>query len=80
MANGDSSEVFEKTGNVPVRSGKLKAKLDFVVLSSVPFDLVIGRPTLRRLGDVVQFEAEEVRLHYQVQIALLSMVSEYSRS
>lgn len=51
--------------------------MDFIVLGNVPFDLVIGRPTLKRLGGVLDFRAEEVRFQYRAQEAVIPMVSEY---
>lgn len=47
--------------------------------SNVPFDLVLGRLSLRRLGGVPDFEADEVRLDCHGQIAVPPTVSEYSQ-
>lgn len=47
------------------------------MLKNVLFNVVIGRPTLEQLGDVLVFKAEEVRLDYRGEEVTLSMVSEY---
>lgn len=36
----------------------------FVVLKNVQYELVIGRPTFKRTGGVLDFKVEEVRLLY----------------
>lgn len=64
MTNGSKSEDIGKVSDVPVLFEKMEAKLDFVGLSSVPFDVVVGRKTLKWLGGVLDFRAEDVRSHY----------------
>lgn len=46
--------------DLPVMLEDLKAKIDFIVLPNVPFDMVIGRPTLKRLGGALDFKREVV--------------------
>lgn len=58
----------------------LEAHLDFVVLKNAPLDQVIGRPTLKRLGGAMDFQAEEVRLSYRIQEVLVPMLLDYARS
>lgn len=65
-----------KTSKVPVMLDSLDVKMIFIVMQSVPFDLVIGRLTLKRLGGVLDFRAEEVHLDYKGQQETLPMVSE----
>lgn len=73
------SGVLGKVCDVPVQFDKVKARIDFIVLRNVPFDLVIGRPTLKRPGGILEFRAEEVRLDYDGKTAVLPMVAEYDR-
>lgn len=79
VANGEKSGVKGKLQDVPVSFDGMTAGLDFVVLENLPFDIVIGRPTLKRLGGVLDFKAEEVRLDYREKIVKLPMISEYAR-
>lgn len=58
----------------------LKVKRDFIGMRIVPFDLVIGRPTSKRLGGELDFKCKEARLDYRGRKKILPMVSEYSRS
>lgn len=64
VANGSRSKVLQKAVEVLVRVGQLQAIIELVVLPNVPFDIVIQRPTLKRLGPVVDFKAEEARFDY----------------
>lgn len=79
VANGDNSDVLGKGVDVPVLFEGLEARIHFIVLKNVPFDLLIGRPTLKRLGGVPDFRSEEVRLKYGGQEEVLPMFSESRR-
>lgn len=78
VTDGSTSSVEGKLSKVSVMLDLLVVKMDFVVMQNVPFDLVIGRPTLKRLIGVLNLRTKEVRLHYQSQQATLPTVSEYS--
>lgn len=52
----------------------LQANVDFVFLQNVPFDVVIGRATIKRLGRVMKFPGEVVRLTYQGRSAVARMM------
>ena len=54
-------------------------KIDFIVLENLPFDVLIGRPTLITLGAVLDFKSAEVRLDAGGTKSTLPMVSEYER-
>ena len=54
-------------------------KIDFIVLENLPFDVLIGRPTLITLGAVLDFKSAEVRLEAGGAKSTLPMVSEYER-
>lgn len=62
VATGDKSGAQGKLTNIQVLFEQLQAGIDFIILENVPFDVVIGRPTLKRLGGVLDFKAEVVRL------------------
>lgn len=64
VENGTKSGVVGKVLNVPVKFENLEAQVDFAVSKNVPFDVVIGRHTLRRLGRVLNLRSEEVRYAY----------------
>lgn len=78
MVNGKKSNILGKTMNVPVMFDQSQARIDFIVLQNVPFHIVIGRPTLKRIGGMLNFRVEEVCLNYHGQEAVMSMVSECS--
>lgn len=80
LMNCKKSGVIGKVTNVLVFFEQLEARMEFFVLENVPFDLVIGRPTMKRFGGVLDFRAEEVRLDYGGQTAALPMVAKYSQS
>lgn len=67
IANRAKSGVLGKVRGIPVSFQNIEAQLDFVVLKNVPFDLVIGRPTLKQLSGVLDFRSEEVRFAYRDQ-------------
>lgn len=73
-ANGSISKVIGKVFRVAVLFGEIKARIEVVVLKDVPFDVVTGRPTLKRHGGVLDFRSKEVRLHQNGVQALLQMV------
>lgn len=77
VSSAGESNVLGKVMNVPVLSAQLEARIDLIVLQNVPFDLMIGRPTLKQLGGVLDFRAEEVCLNYHGLGAGIPMVSEY---
>lgn len=77
VTNGNKSDVFGKVVNVPVLFQQMEATMDFVVPTRVPFDLVIGRPALKRLGGVLDFKRAEVGLDYRGQKTWIPMVSEF---
>lgn len=60
MATGDKSGAIGKLVRVPVLFGKLQADVDFIVLRNIPFGVVIGCPTIKRLEDILDFPAEVV--------------------
>lgn len=80
VANGDKSGVQGNVTDVPNLFEELTYRIYFIIRENVPFDLFIGRPTLKRLGGVLDFRAEEVSLHYKGQKAKLSIVSEYTQA
>lgn len=65
VANGMKSRVVGKVLNVPVKFEDLETHVDFVVLKHVLFDVVVGRPTLKKLGEVLDFRFEEVCFAYR---------------
>lgn len=50
IANGGNSGVLEKVASLPVKLEDLDVMTDFVTLPNLPFDLVAGRPDLKRLA------------------------------
>lgn len=80
VANGSRSGVLGKVNCIPVLFESLQVYMDFVVLENVPFDVVIGRPTLKRLGAVLDFRTEKVCLDYHGKGAVVPMLSEYVRT
>lgn len=78
--NAKKSGVHGKLTDVPVFLEHLETQIGFVLLQNVPFDLVVGRPTLKRLGGVLDFRSEEARWDYRGQAAALRMGAEYSQS
>lgn len=46
--------------NVPSLFENLQAKVDLFVLENIPFDIIIGRSTLKRLGEVLDFKTEKI--------------------
>lgn len=79
VATGEKSKATGKLSNVPVMFDELQAEVDFIVLEDTPFDVVISRPTIKRLGGVIDLPAEVVRFDYRGQKAVLPMVPEYSQ-
>lgn len=79
VANGEKTGVLGKLNNLPVTFDDFPAHLDFVVLDNLPFDIVIGRPTLKRLGGLLDFQKEEVILLYHELNANLPRMSQYKR-
>lgn len=77
MANGANSDGLGNVRDDPVSFRDLYALLEFVVLKNVPFDLVLGRPTLKRLEGVLEFRSEEVRLACHGHEAILPVLSEH---
>lgn len=77
VATGDKSGALGKLIGIPVLLDTVRVNVDFIVLQNIPFDLVIGRPTLKRLGAVLDFPAEVVQLSYKGKEARLPMISEY---
>lgn len=66
VAAGSRSLVKENVSRVSVVIKRMNVKMDFIVVPNVPFILVIGRPTPKRLGDVLELKAKEVRTYYRV--------------
>lgn len=62
VANDSRSGAVGKVVQVPVLFEEVRAKDDFVILKDVSFDLVIGRPILKRLGSVLDFCSDVVQL------------------
>lgn len=79
VAPGDKSSAIGKLSNVPLLFGNLQDEVDFIVLENIPFDIIIGRPTIKRLGGVLYFKAEEVRMNYQGHKAIIPMLCEFSK-
>lgn len=52
----------------------MEAFVDFVVLSHVPFDTVIGIPTLNLFGGVLDFKGDEFRFDYCGKTAVVQMI------
>lgn len=50
VANGAKSRSLSKVRDIPVLFEDLETQLYFLVLKNAPFDLLIGRPTLKGLG------------------------------
>lgn len=69
-----------KLQNVLIQFGAEKAQMDFIVLPNIPFDIVIGRYTLKRLEGELDFKRKVVRFEYRKRIETLPMVPEYARS
>lgn len=80
VADGSRSLVKEKVAAISMSFARLEMEMDFVIMRNVPFDFIIGRPTLKCLGGVLDFKCEEVRLDYRGRQETLPMVSGYSRS
>lgn len=78
VATSDKSLVQGKLDKVSVQLGDIEALIDFIDLPNVPFYIVIGRPTLKRLGAELDFKSEEVRLNYRNKTEALPMVPEYT--
>lgn len=64
VANSSKSHVIVKVFGVPILFQGLKKTVNFVVLRKFPFEFVIDRPTLKRLGNVLDFESELLWPHY----------------
>lgn len=79
VADGSKSLVKGKLARVPVLLESLEAEIYFVVIHNIPFDLVIGRPRLKRIGGMLDFLTEVARLYCQCRQATLPLVSVYNR-
>lgn len=55
VATGDKSEAVGKPAGVTELLYTIHAKMDFIVLQNVPFDIVIGSPNLKKLDAVIDF-------------------------
>lgn len=62
VATGKKSDTARKLTGVPVLFDDLHAEVDSTVLRSDLFDVLIGRPTIKRVDSVLEFPAEVVRL------------------
>lgn len=52
--------------------------MDLIILDNVPIPNIVGRVTLKRLRKVQGVKAEEVRMKYRRQKAIVPMLSEYT--
>lgn len=73
---GKIRRVLEST-TCPIFFGDLHALIDFLVIMAVPFNLVIGPPTLKRLDRVLDCRSEEVRPECRRHKAVARMLSKY---
>lgn len=78
-ANGTKSLVLSKIRNVPRMLNGVEARIDVIVLPNVPFHMVIGSPTVKRLGGDVYFREEVVRSDNRGQKTVLLMIMEYMK-
>lgn len=63
-ATGEKSGAIEKLSNVSVMFGALQAETKFIMLENISFYIIIGRPTLKRVGGVLDFKVEDVQMEY----------------
>lgn len=77
MASGEKAVVLGKVKDVPVTLGDLIAKMDFIVLENLPFPALIGRPSLTRLGCVLDLKGSKMQLEYGGVKTVLPLVQEY---
>lgn len=54
--------------------------MDFVILDNLPFDVVIGRPTIARLELVLDFQKSELRFAVGGKKTALAMIPVHERS
>lgn len=80
VATGDKSDAVQNLTGGPVLSNELHAEVNFIDLRNVSFDVVIGSPTIMRLGVVCDFPAELVRFDYRGQQTNLPVMSKYTQS
>lgn len=76
---GRSSSSLEKFGNIPVSVSfdNIEARLDFVVLKDVPFDLFNARATLKQLDEALEFRSEKICFVCHNLQVVVSMLAEY---
>lgn len=60
VATGGRYLLEGRLDNITVSLGKVAAHSNPIVFPNVPFDVVIGRPTIKRLGEVLDLREEEV--------------------
>lgn len=58
VANGENSGFRGKIFSTPVDFDNVKANSDFVFIENLPYDVVIDRSTIKRLGVLLDFQVE----------------------
>lgn len=61
VANESKVGFLAKLEDIPVDHGGAIVQMDFFELDSLPFDIVIERPMIKRLGGVLDFHSIQVR-------------------
>lgn len=57
-----------------MKLGQLEANMDYVGLSNVSFDNVIGETTLKRLGGILDLTSEGIRLGFREMADILPIM------
>lgn len=80
VANGDECNPKDNLSSLHVLLDSLEAKIDFVFLKNVPYDMIIKGQALELLEDTGESRGEEFCIERHVQFVILSIFLEYSQT
>lgn len=71
VASGANSGAVGELMKIPVMFDEIQANLNPILQKNIPFEVVIGRQPIERLGGVLYFPVEVVRFNYRGQAAVV---------
>lgn len=78
-ATGEKSATLGLLKGVPVGFDHVVEKIDFLVVDNCPYEMIIGRPTMRRMNGVIDCGQQTYALEKDGERVVVPLVTEYVR-